>query len=751
MEMNAATIEWPAANQESVFRMLIEQLPQPIGLYVGRDMIIAVANNAMLHTLDKDASIIGQSFREAMPELEGQPFFQLLDDVYMSGIAYEAKSDKVLLNRNGKLQTFYYDFCYTPVKDSDGKVWAIINTGTDVTNLVLAKQEADAIEEHLALALNSAEVGIWDRSIINHTLIWDDRCKQLFGFAPNDNPQLDNMMDNVHPDDRERVDDEIKRVLLSPHNGICDVVFRTVGVLDSKLRWLHCKGRAYFNDNDIAERFSGTAVEVSIEMEARLEQQKLLTLVENSSDYMGITDLNGKKTYLNRAGRKLIGLDDDADISQHSIKEFYVDGDNEDSILPALLTSDAYHSHVFLKHTKTGEIIPCQASYVLINDPITGSPAGRGAALRDLRSELAARKALAESEKLFRDVTTAAPTALWVANENGDIVYTNQVWEHWTGQSLSQTLGKGWMESIVIEDRNVAVEKFRADFVKRRFHENSFRVQHINGQIRWLTCTGNPQYNADGVFTGFIGACVDMTDQKQLQQQKDNFIGIASHELKTPVTSIKAYGQVLQAMFHKNGDERAAGMLQKMDAQINRLTSLIGDLLDVTKINSGRLQFNNSEFDFNEMMHTLIDDLQHTTTRHIIVKRFNYNGTLFSDRDRIEQVLVNLISNAIKYSPHTATIIVETNLHNDTEIQVSVQDFGVGIPPEKQNRVFEQFYRVSGNLQHTFPGLGLGLYISSEIIKREGGRIWVNSEEGKGSTFYFALPAHNTVTKSEKQ
>lgn len=751
METNLATIEWLAANEESTFRMLLEQLPQPVALYVGKDMVVILANKAMLQTINKDESIIGKPLRQAMPEFEGQSFFQLLDDVYESGISYEAKAGHVLLERDAKLQTFYFDFSYKPLKKNEGQVWGILITATDVTDLVLARQEADAIEERLTLALDAAEVGIWDQNIITHTLTWDDRCKQLFGFAPGDDPHLDNMMAFVHPDDKERVADEIQKVLHAARNGLCDIVFRTISALDKNLRWLHCKGRAYFNDNDIAERFSGTAVDVTIEMEARIEQQKLLTLVENSSDYMGITDLQGKKIYLNKAGRQLIGLQNDEDISQHSIKEFYVAGDEEYGIVPAMLTSEAYHNKVLLRHTKTGEIIPCHADYVRIYDPITSKPAGRGAAVRDLRPEIAARKALADSEQLFRDIATAAPIALWMADENGGITYTNRVWEEWTGQPLALNLGAGWMNSVVSEDRDRAIEKFTADFSARRFHESFFRIQHHEGQIRWVACTGNPQYNADGSFRGFIGACVDISEHKQLQQQKDNFIGIASHELKTPVTSIKAYGQVLEAMFNKKGDKKAASMLHKMGAQINRLTSLIGDLLDVTKINSGRLQFNNSEFDFDEMMHTVIDDLQHTTTKHTIIKRFKYKGRVFSDRDRMEQVLVNLVANAIKYSPHTDTIIVSTELHNNTEIQVCVQDFGVGIPPEKQSHVFEQFYRVSGNMQHTFPGLGLGLYISSEIIKREGGRIWVISEEEKGSTFCFALPVHNTTDSGENQ
>jgi hypothetical protein len=180
-------------------------------------------------------------------------------------------------------------------------------------------------------------------------------------------------------------------------------------------------------------------------------------------------------------------------------------------------------------------------------------------------------------------------------------------------------------------------------------------------------------------------------------------------------------------------------MIGRMDMQINRLTSLIGDLLDVTKINSGKLQFNDSEFDFVPMVGELVEELQRTTEKHTLIEQHDAVGVVYGDRERIGQVISNLITNAIKYSPQADKIIISTSLKDD-EVELRVQDFGIGISKDKLAKVFEQFYRVSGDMQHTFPGLGLGLYISSEIIKREGGRIWVTSEVGKGSTFCFAIP-----------
>ncbi len=240
----------------------------------------------------------------------------------------------------------------------------------------------------------------------------------------------------------------------------------------------------------------------------------------------------------------------------------------------------------------------------------------------------------------------------------------------------------------------------------------------------------------------------EMAERKKLEQQKDEFIGIASHELKTPVTSVKAFTQVLQNRFTKAGDEISASLLMKMDAQLNKLTVLITDLLDVTKIENGQLQFHEEYFDFNEVIEENVEEMQRTTDKHTLSKKLATTKTIYGDRDRIGQVLINLISNAIKYSPQTDEIIVSTKVTKDS-VTACVKDFGIGIPKDKQEKVFERFYRAADKSIETYPGMGLGLYISSEIVKRQCGKIWVESTKGKGSSFCFSLPIKEKENKMQ--
>ncbi|HTB52391.1 MAG TPA: PAS domain-containing sensor histidine kinase [Ferruginibacter sp.] len=231
-------------------------------------------------------------------------------------------------------------------------------------------------------------------------------------------------------------------------------------------------------------------------------------------------------------------------------------------------------------------------------------------------------------------------------------------------------------------------------------------------------------------------------EQKRAMEKKDEFITIASHELKTPVTSIKGYIQVLRFNFEKEGNAAAAQLLGKVDIQINKLTTLISDLLDVKKIETGKLHYREELFDYNELVKEIIEETGRVLTKHTVKYQLDETALVYGDRNKIGQVITNFIDNAGKYSPSNTDIIIET-FKEGSKVKLAVSDSGIGIPKSQQPMIFDRFYRVSGTKENTYSGLGLGLYISFEIIKRHQGNIGVESEEGKGSTFYFELPISN--------
>lgn len=224
---------------------------------------------------------------------------------------------------------------------------------------------------------------------------------------------------------------------------------------------------------------------------------------------------------------------------------------------------------------------------------------------------------------------------------------------------------------------------------------------------------------------------------KSLNEKKDEFIGLASHELRTPVTSLKGYLQIFERGLAE--DDQNKTYIKKAVRQVNKLSALIGDLLDVSKIETGRLALSFSAFNLKHLLQEEIELMQYSSRSHQLNFSSNEDELIVkADKQRIEQVIVNLISNAIKYSPHGDSVNISLSKKGN-KARVEVQDFGIGILPEQQARIFSRFYRVDELAAH-ISGLGIGLYISKEIITRHNGQLKVTSEPGKGSTFWFEIP-----------
>jgi signal transduction histidine kinase len=230
-----------------------------------------------------------------------------------------------------------------------------------------------------------------------------------------------------------------------------------------------------------------------------------------------------------------------------------------------------------------------------------------------------------------------------------------------------------------------------------------------------------------------------MAERCALEQRKDEFISMASHELRTPLTSLQGYTQLLHRQLASYDHPHALHALAIMETQIRRLSRLIADLLDLSKIQAGKLTFTEETVDMDTLVREVAEQLQQTSTQHQINIEGNTSGTIVGDRERLGQVLNNLLTNAIKYSPEAERVIIRLT-STAKHLTVSIQDFGIGIPTTEQEKIFERFYRVAGKHKQTTAGLGIGLSIAHQIIEHYEGKLWVESVEGQGSTFSFSLP-----------
>lgn len=295
-------------------------------------------------------------------------------------------------------------------------------------------------------------------------------------------------------------------------------------------------------------------------------------------------------------------------------------------------------------------------------------------------------------------------------------------------------------ESIIPEDRdrvtaaiNKAVQKGSDG------HYNViYTILSRDGTRRIIEATGRAKFDTEGKAHQFNGILQDVTEEYQLQVRKDEFISVASHELKTPITSLSASMQILQKLVKTDqGSDKVPVFVNKASNNLSKLIHLLDDLLNVTKIQQGQLALNINRFDIVELIKDCADHINPTNDYEFVFMG-DEELMIYADYRRIDQVMINLIGNAIKYSPSSKRIEI-TVMHDDERATVCVRDFGIGISPQKLPHLFDRYYRVDA-FGHQFSGLGLGLYISSEIIARHNGKIGVDSTVGNGSNFWFSIP-----------
>lgn len=262
------------------------------------------------------------------------------------------------------------------------------------------------------------------------------------------------------------------------------------------------------------------------------------------------------------------------------------------------------------------------------------------------------------------------------------------------------------------------------------------RIVLPNDSVKWVRLHGNVHYDDEGNVKKLLGTVMDITALKQLQQQKDDFISIASHELKTPLTSLKASLQLLERM-KTSPTALLPRLIDQSNRSMEKISELVEELLNVTRINEGKVMLNKKKFDLAHLVEECCSHVIHLGTHELVVEG-ERNLEIVADENRIQQVIINFINNAIKYAPQSRQIFLAIEQAVDS-VKVSVRDNGPGIPADKLPYLFERYYRVDPKgIQAS--GLGLGLYISADIIERHGGKIGVESIEGDGSTFWFTLP-----------
>lgn len=413
----------------------------------------------------------------------------------------------------------------------------------------------------------------------------------------------------------------------------------------------------------------------------------------------------------------------------------YVTGDHE-QFQQSIMTNGYWRGEV-VQRRKDGTVLTIFGSVSVVKDK-QGNVIGLVAVNRDITEGKRMKQALQEHEQQLNIALATARLGAWQLDVATGVLDCTEICKANFGLSPETVFTyDALLMSILPEDRDQMRQAVEQALEQRTVYNAEYRVKWPDGSIHWIVASGRGIYGDSRDAVGMVGVTLDITERKTIEQRKDDFISIASHELKTPITTIKGHTQLLKRRLEKQGLQEHVTSLVTIEEQVNKLTRLIRELMDVSKIQAGKLDYAAEEFDVDEFIQKTITTLQQVISSHTIRITGTAGQTLVGDVDHLEQVLSNLISNAVKYSPQadSVDVIVASDKSN---VSIRVRDYGIGIPQEQHSKLFERFYRVSTDSY--FPGLGMGLYITSEIVKRHGGEITVESEEGKGSTFIVSLP-----------
>lgn len=769
------------------------QAPASICVLNGENLIYELVN-PLYQALFPGRKLFNKPLLEALPELKGGLVDKILQGVYQTGKTYYGKELHIPLARynDGPVEDRYFNFIYQARRNGALEIDGILVFAFEVTDSVLSKRKVEESEMKLRSLVMSSHNPLmilrgenWIIEIANHQLanLWDQKLEDIIG-----RPLLEvqpALADQSYPiwlkqvyetgigygQEEEvlylKTDEGLKKKYISFHydplkggdgsvNGIIVAASDITAIVESRKRIEESEAdQQALNEelSSINEEFA-VANEELIETNNELSstqaylQNIIAKLAESEERFrktareapVAIASVSGDILHVDLANKKMLELwGKDESIVGKTLTEIAPELEDQGYIVLIQAVKDSkktYYGnseHIFIE--QQGELVERYFNFIYqpsINE--NGVAESVMVVAVDVTDQVYANRAVEASEKRFRFLLDAVPQQVWTSDALGTLTYVNQVVCDDFGFSSEEMIKSGLQKFIHPED----IQHYQNAYDEALKTANEFVVE-----IRFLMKEGHYKWHLEralplieeGQVKMWVGTNTDIDLQKNNEQKKDEFISIASHELKTPLTTIKAFNQL---MSRTQDSSKLASYVRKSSENILRLEWLINDLLDVTKINAGKIIYNMLPFNFNKLLEDSVESVQQTSPNHKVVLETVVNTMYHGDQYRLEQVMHNFLSNAVKYSPEGGEIVVNSKIE-DNHIIVSVRDFGIGIAKDHLDRLFDRYYRVNTNTMH-FEGLGLGLFISSEILKRHHGSFWIESVLGKGSVFFFKLP-----------
>jgi two-component system CheB/CheR fusion protein len=622
-------------------------------------------------------------------------------------------------------------------------------------------------EERFKLVSQATNDTIWDWDMATNVMWRSDNFTAMFGYSNGtDTGNISYWFDKIHPEDRKEVEQSVYHAI---NNGQkhWSAEYRFMKA-DGKYATILDRGNILHDEYHTPYRMVGSIVDISriTEAEKRVDnsEKRFKKVFESNMIGMIFTDASGYIIDANNAFLQMLGYTEQ-DVHKGALRwnkltpgEYLKISERADQEVQKNGFCPPFEKEYF---KKDGSRVPVlMGSARLDEDGMTNAVTyiidlTRQKEVEKNRREL--QGLIKKQQDEFYSIFMNAPALISIRRgKNLRYEFTNKAFDEFYGRHnfIGKTTAEAHadMRPSKLFAGDAEVMKTGEPFTGKAF--NLKRLDPVSRQWvdTWFDFLFTPVYNDKDEIDGIAFFGFEVTDlvkaqqsTKELMQRKDEFMSIASHELKTPITSLRGSLQIAQRMADK-GEKNIQSLypfIIKANKQTTRLTTLVEDLLDVTRIHAGKMRFNYTWFNAGEMIRECMEDTQAHTTSHQFELKGNADVQIYADRHRLEQVLSNFMSNAVKYSPDTDRIFVTNEITDHNMLKVSVQDFGIGIPADKKDMVFDRFFRVQESSQK-FSGLGLGLYITAEIINRHQGKIGVDSVEHHGSTFWFCIPLTQT-------
>ncbi|OKS88120.1 PAS domain-containing protein [Mucilaginibacter polytrichastri] len=683
----------------------------PIGMTIlkGEEFIIEMANAPIFKLWGRSPEqTIGKKILEVFPELLDQPFPEMLREVMTSGNALEIKEIAVDITApDGSSKKYYVDFAYHPLLGTDGTVIKIMATVSDITQIVAVRK----VLEDTQLQLNQTNEQL---SAVNEEyMATNEELAQVNEEFQNTNEELAQLNEEFHVTNEE----------LNAANQI----LVAAGILGDKENIELTSLNIELKKRNIALAYS---------------EKRALELFFDAPVAIGL--LSGPELSIISANPELLRLwGKTGAILEKPLDEALPElkGQPFSEILYQVYSSgkSAYGTGEKVVLHREGKLEDCYFNFIY--KPIKDRK-GRTHSIMIVAGEVTEQVNAIHSAQDISDRLSVALSAASLGSYDLELATGKMECSDRCKLNFGRNIAEDFnfpdlMEAILPQYRETVQKAVAGAIANNGIYESEYEIQLPDGGKRWIHASGSPRYDAQNNPSRMIGVTLDITQRKAYEQRRDDFLSVAAHELKTPLTVLKANLQLLERIKTQITNPKAHQLIEGASASMSKVSILVEDLLNLSKHSGGKLELQKKWFDIPQILDTCCSHVR-IEGNHELILTGEKNLNVFADELRIEQVLVNLVNNAVKYAPGSNQIhlIVEKI---DQYAKISVRDFGPGISQQQIPKLFDRYWQANKS-SSTYTGLGLGLSICAEIIERHGGTIGVESTLGEGSTFWFTLP-----------